>query len=795
MRDEHKSKAELIAELHALRERLAARGQGTHASDPYTHILENMRAMICEIDGEGRITYVSSTLPDLLGYSPEEIIGQQGFQWIHEEDLVKLQDSFQTAITSGQVARYLYRARHKSGHWVWLEGTGSVYRTAGGEPRVVAFSRDITDVRRADEARRDSEDRFQAMVDNASDFLAELDINGRFLFASSNCRRLFGRSPEFFIGKSLADMADIGMVHPEDQESMRTGYRTRVIATGGGEHQVRFRSADDTWRWFENTATTYQRSDGELRVVVICRDINAQRTAQLELVESEKRYRYVTEASGNLISELDPEGRMAYVSPSLVDILGYRPEEMVGTTPFALVHPDDVESLVETFLEAVASESSVTSNAFRARHRDGTYHWLEGRGLPYRSIDGELRLLGVHWDVTEKREAERERQELQERMQQAQKLESLGVMAGGIAHDFNNLLTPILGGTTLALMELPPESPARARIQMIQKAAHRAAALTNQMLAYTGNESLQFEVLDLSRLVEEMGQLLASAVSKKAELLYELAPDLPSVEADAAQLSQVAMNLITNAAESLGDHAGRIAIRTGVVEADRALLEQTLPGENLPEGTYVYFEVVDTGTGMDSETRTRIFDPFFTTKFTGRGLGLAAVLGIVRSHGGAIELDSVPGLGTRFRVLLPRSARRYSHPKTEETDITSWQGTGTVLVVDDDQGVLEFSTETLESAGLTVLCAHNGREAVRLFAEHADSIRLVLLDRTMPASSGEEAFERIRELRPDVPVVMVSGYATASLNSQLADLGLSGFLHKPFLPTALLAKVRELLER
>ncbi len=617
MRDDHKSKAELIVELQALRERLAARGQGAHRSDPYGHILENMRAMICEIDSEGRITYVSSSLSGLLGYVPEEVIGQRGFEWIHEEDLVKLQDSFQTAITSGQVARYLYRAQHKSGHWIWLEGTGSVYRTASGEARVVAFSRDVTDVIRAEEARRESEDRFQAMVNNASDFLAETDVQGRFLFASSNCRRLFGKPPEFFIGKTIADLSELGMVHPEDQEPLSSRFRTRVIATGAGANQVRFRSADGGWHWFENTATTYQRSNGEIRVVLVSRDISEQREAQIELLESEKRYRYVTEASGNLISELDPEGRLSYISPSVVGILGFQPEEMIGTTPFTLIHPDDVERLVESFLESVRHESTSSTGAYRVRHKDGSYRWLEGRTLPYRGTDGELRIIGVNWDITEERKAESERQELQERMQQAQKLESLGVMAAGIAHDFNNLLTPILGGSTLALMELPPEAPARARIQMIQKAAHRAAALTNQMLAYAGNETLQFEVLDLSRLVEEMGQLLESAVSKKAELVYELARDLPPVEADAAQLSQVAMNLITNAAEALGDQTGRISIRTGVAEADRALLDRTLPGENLPEGAYVFFEVVDTGTGMDPPTRARIFDPFFAPSSPG----------------------------------------------------------------------------------------------------------------------------------------------------------------------------------
>jgi signal transduction histidine kinase len=442
----------------------------------------------------------------------------------------------------------------------------------------------------------------------------------------------------------------------------------------------------------------------------------------------------------------------------------------------------------------VESESPVVPEPFRARHRDGSWRWFKGKGIPFRTAGGRLRFLTVSHDVTKRLRAERERRELEERMQQAQKLESLGIMAGGIAHDFNNLLTPILGGTTLALMDLPPESPARTRIKMIQKAAHRAAALTNQMLAYTGKESLRIEVLNLSNLVQEMGQLLESATSKKAEISYDLPEELPPVEADAAQLSQVVMNLITNASEAIGDEPGRISIRTGTLEADRAHLSQTLQEGELPEGTYVYFEVSDTGCGMEAETRARIFDPFFTTRFTGRGLGLAAVLGIVRSHRGAIELDSVSGLGTRFRVLLPRSRRSYPRREPEPLAIETWRGSGTVLLVDDDEGVRELAQDILTGAGLRVLSACDGREAVSVFRKHADEIRVVLLDRTMPASSGEEAFEEIRRIRPDVPVVLVSGYSKESVTDHFAGKNLAGFLHKPFLPATLLVKMRELLE-
>ncbi len=794
MRDEDKTRDQLLAELRVLRER--AGGAARPGDDgPYVHILENMRAMVCELDSTGVMTYLSPTVSEILGYSVDEVLGRPGFEWIHADDVPAVAMLVTVAIAQEQGARFVYRAQHKSGHWVWLEGTSSIYRGADGSLRIVALSRDVTDLKVAGDALRDSEDRFRAIAENAQDFIAELDAAGRFLFASPNCRTIFGREPEALIGKTIREVGILDDVHPDDQDAFVGGYDRNVVSRGRGHILLRLRVADGSWRWFESTASAYTRSDGSLRAVVIARDVSERVRAEQELQQSEERYRGVAEASRDLITEMDAEGRLVYASPMCKEVLGYDPEEVVGTTPFALLHPDDIERAVASYLSGVEAEASRTMAPYRVRHRDGSWRWLEGGvSFPYRIADGTLHFITVSRDITERLQAEHERHELEKSMQQAQKLESLGVMAGGIAHDFNNLLTPILGGTALALMDLPPESPIRARLQMIQKAAHRAAALTNQMLAYTGKESLQIEVLSVSTLVEEMGRLLESAVSEQAEIHYDLQQDLPAVEADAAQLSQVVMNLITNAAEALGHGGGRISIRTGVVEADRATLSRTVPSADLAEGPYVFFEVSDTGCGMDEQTRGKIFDPFFTTKFTGRGLGLAAVLGIVRSHGGGIELESVPDLGTRFRVLLPCSKHSAPGLREQPSDIEAWRGRGTVLVVDDDDGVRELTQDTLERAGLDVLCARDGREAVAVVRHHADAIDLVLLDRTMPASSGEEVFDEIRRLRPDVPIVLVSGYSQDSVRDQFAGRDLAGFLHKPFLSGTLLLKVRELLE-
>jgi PAS domain S-box-containing protein len=794
-----RTRSELVAELLAMRDRSAPLAQdGPRRADEGAGqdrdraLLESLHAMLIELDERGRPIYVSPTVEDILGYAPEEILGRPGFDWLHEDDLPALAEQYRDAASSGEALKTTYRARHKRGHWVWLESTASSYRLLDGSVRTVAFTRDVTDVKTAGAALRESEDRLAAILANASELVSELDAEGRFLYVSPNCERILGVPAAAIVGRRLSDIEAPGAVHPDDRDALVSGYASRIATGGRGQIELRLRHADGTWHWFEGRGSSYRTQDGALRAVVITCDISDRKRVQEELRESNERYRVVAETSGDLIAESDPDGRLVYVSPTCQRVLGYAPSEVVGTTPFGLLHPEDVERCVESFLAGIASGQPERTEPFRVRHKDGGWRWCEGTGVTYRRADGSVRFLSALRDVTERRRAEEERRRFEDHMQQAQKLESLGVLAGGIAHDFNNLLTPILGDASLALEDLPEDSPARARLLKIRRAAQRAAALTRQMLAYTGQESLHREPLDLSHVVRDMAQLLESAVSRKAVLVYDLAPDLPAVEADASQIGQIAMNLITNAAEAVNEtgREGRIELRTGSVDVEAGA---SLTSGPLEPGRYVFFEVADTGCGMDADTRSRIFDPFFTTKFTGRGLGLAAVLGIVRAHRGGIAVDSEPGKGTRFRVLLPRSPRPRPSGAEPPSCGVEWRTRGTVLVVDDDEGVRDLTRETLRRCGLSVLCAADGEEALRLFRARADEIRAVLLDRTMPATSAEAVFDAMREIRPEARIVLASGYSRASTADHFAGRGAAGFLQKPFLPETLIEKLREVL--
>ncbi|MCX7000124.1 MAG: transporter substrate-binding domain-containing protein [Candidatus Sumerlaeota bacterium] len=387
--------------------------------------------------------------------------------------------------------------------------------------------------------------------------------------------------------------------------------------------------------------------------------------------------------------------------------------------------------------------------------------------------------------------AEEDRRRLEAQIQNAQKLESLGILAGGIAHDFNNLLMGILGHAELALDAISPISPAYNNIKGLEAAAKRSAELCKQMLAYSGKGRFVIEPVNLNEIIEEMFHLLEVSIFKKIVLKFNLAQNLPLIEGDASQLSQIIMNLVTNASEAIGDKSGVINITTGAMECNQAYLSGTFLDEKLPDGVYVYLEVADTGCGMEREIRDRIFDPFFTTKFTGRGLGLPAVLGIARGHKGAIKVYSEPGRGTTIKVLFP--ALESTAPSTTVADesLQEWQGVGTILLIDDEDTVRTVGKIMLEKAGFDVLTASDGHEGLEIFRKELDRVACVILDLTMPYMDGEATFRELRQIKENVRVILTSGYSEKEVVSRFSGKGLAGFLQKPYRASVLIAKVRE----
>ena len=377
-----------------------------------------------------------------------------------------------------------------------------------------------------------------------------------------------------------------------------------------------------------------------------------------------------------------------------------------------------------------------------------------------------------------------------EQMRQTQKLESLGVLAGGIAHDFNNLLTGVVGNASLALAILPPDHEAHSSLADVQRAGERAADLVRQLLAYAGQGQFVVESLDLSLLVRQTVALIRSAVSTNIRVIYNLAGGMPFIHADRSQIQQVVMNLVINAAEAIpAGSAGSVTISTRHQEVDRSYLAQTFLSAAIEPGSYVMLEVQDDGAGMDEETVSRIFDPFFTTKFAGRGLGLSAVMGIVRSHHGALKVYSAPGQGTTFKVLFPAVAQTAPAPEPPVRELA--RGKGTVLFVDDEEIVRSTAEPALRHLGYDVVLAENGLEAVEIVTAQAARLSAVILDRTMPILNGDEAFHRIREIAPRLPILLSSGY---NESQSLKANGPSGFIQKPYTVRALAEALKAVLQ-
>ena len=424
--------------------------------------------------------------------------------------------------------------------------------------------------------------------------------------------------------------------------------------------------------------------------------------------------------------------------------------------------------------------------------RDELEHRVAERTIDLQNMNDNLLKQSAQLleEISIRKQAEDERNKLEHKVQQTQKLESLGVLAGGIAHDFNNILTSIIGNAELALLRINKESPGVDNLHKIEEAAARAADLAKQMLAYSGKGKFVIEHINLNLLLEDMLHMLEVSISKKAVLRLNLIPDLPSVEADATQIRQIVMNLVINASEAIGEKSGVIAVTTGCMDCNKDYLKDVWLDENLNQGLYVYLEIADTGCGMDQHTLAKLFDPFFTTKFTGRGLGMAAVLGIVRGHKGAIKVYSEPGKGTNFKILLPASgkpAKVFNHDGFEN----NWKGSGTVLLVDDEETVRGIGKDMLQEFGFTTITANNGREAVEIFKTTPD-ISFVILDLTMPHMDGEQCFRELRQLKPDIKVIMSSGFSEYEVTQKFMGKGLAGFIQKPYKLSALKEAIQKI---
>ena len=717
---------------------------------------------------DGTYLDVSDGFVRLTGWLPSEAIGRSALDlgiWVHPRDRIR---AIQLLEDKGEFTGLEAPFRCKDGTILTGLMSGKVVEVDGARC-LLSITRDITE-------RKASERRLRTVLSNSQAITYQLDAEGRFTLSEGLGLANIGLAPGEVVGHSAFEIyAGDPVVLGQIRRAMK-GQASREI--------TRYRD-----RLFDNFLTPVLNERGEVESIIgIAADTTERRKAEEALLA--ERGLFVGGPVMVFKWRAAPGWPVEYVSPNVEDILGYPVDDLLrGTLSFeGLMHPDDLPRILQEIHSHETQGHFQFEQQYRLRTARGEYRWFYDFSAAAGPGPVPSHFLGYLLDITDRKEAE-------DTMRQAQKLESLGVLAGGIAHDFNNLLTVVMGNLNLAQMNLPEASPALPYLSNMEATVLRATELTKQMLAYSGRGHFMVKPQDLNALVGDLTNLLEVSISKKVRLRCDLEPGLPAIQADLAQIQQVVMNLVINASDAIGDQEGAIHLTTSVQDLDGQTLMNHYRVKSPMPGRHVMLEVDDTGCGMAPEVMHRIFDPFFTTKANGRGLGLSAILGILRGHGAGLSLASQVGRGSRFTLCFPAMAGEASPgPSGNPPPPADRPFHGLMLLVDDEDHILETTGRMLAALGLQVVVARDGLEALERFREHQQDLRLVLMDLTMPRMDGREAFRAMRELDPRIPVVLSSGFMEQDSLQSFPHGGPAAFLQKPYQLKDLRATLRGALE-
>ena len=623
---------------------------------------------------------------------------------------------------------------------------------------------------------RASEKRYRALVEGTQDLITYTDSDGKLTFVNHVAGRIWGYAPPECLGRSAFDF-----IHPDDRPRTITWFEqclaAKIQQAAIENRQVNAKTGQSHFILW--SSSFHYNDSGELvGVGSIARDITEHKEAEALLRASEARYRSLFEYVPDGILITDQQGRILDANPMMCRMLGHDLGELTALHSSEIVSPSETPNL-----EPTLSQPEFKSGDFqtwRFRRKDDSVFAAEVLVAPM----PDENLLAMVRDITP-------RQELEARLLQSQKMESIGQLAGGIAHDFNNILVPIMGYIELTMMQLEPGHKLQKNLERVREAAERAAGLTQQILAFSRKQVLEMKPLDLNEVVTGFSAMIQRLIGEDIEFHSVQAPDLHSVNADKGQLDQILLNLVVNAREAM-PNGGSLTIETANAFLDAEHEKQH--GEDQPPGQYVMLAVSDTGSGMDAETRSHIFEPFYTTKPLGEstGLGLATVFGIVKQHGGIIWVYSEPGRGTTFKIFLPRAEGGIQPPDVIEEEPASLQGTDTILVVEDDETVRQIVCEVLRAHGYDIIEAHSPIEGLQIAATK-NNIDLLLTDVIMPAMNGRELYEKAAAIQPDIKVLYMSGYTDdVIVHHGILEEGVY-FIQKPFTVKSLVQKVKRIL--
>ncbi len=670
----------------------------------------------------------------------------------------------------------------------------------------IIATQDVTDRKRTEQALREGERRLRTLAETVPDAISVCEWDPatgkrRLIFCNQRFVEMSGFSREAL--ENAEDLNELVVDHRTVREIERADEHIR---RGETYHGVASWKRPDGNESFYEWSVTPVRVGEKYHLFGVDRDLTELARMEAALHRTQEQFRSVLESVRDVAYKVHRRrGAFSYISPNVEELLGFTPAELVSMRAKGFmnrIHPDDLgryRDATRRLLREPGAEETASLVEYRLRRRDGDYVWVSDSRRVIRTEDGTPRaIVGTVRDISRRKKAEQERQRFHEQMQQAQRLESLGVLAGGVAHDFNNLLTGVIGNADLALMSLPEDSEVRESLQQIQQSAEEAAEVASQMLAYSGKGQFVIEPVHLADLVREVRSLLQAAVPRRVSLEIECQQDVPTFEGDPDQIKQVVINLVTNAAEAIGEGRGTVSLAVSALEPGEAFFEDaSLRGDTSAE-VYTCLEVADDGCGMDRATRKQIFEPFFTTKFTGRGLGLPVVLGIARAHGGSIRVQSEPGAGTKVQVLLPAvaasetAARPLAPPGAVGASPADREHL-TALVLTADPAVATIASRTFEKAGFRVLrrTAEDGPPRLRETEEH--QVDIILADLSGDEAASGAALEKLRRDVGGVPLIVASDSGADRPIQKLVETGEAYILQKPYSPGRLETVVQKAL--
>jgi PAS domain S-box-containing protein len=752
--------------------------------------------LISIMDLNQTITRVNKAMAERCGLTPRELVGRKCYEVVHG-----LHDSPACCPVDGMI-RYgqvhTEEIEEKKFNSFFNVTVSPIHDDEGHTVSYVHVMRDITSNKIAEAALAESEEKHRKLANEQRIILNTSSVGICFL----KDRKVLWANPAFDVifGYEAGTTRNLGTSEfYADHESYEfigeNGYST--IESGAIFSQdVIMKKKDGSLIWCNlvgQAVSPGKREDGSIWIM---QDISERKRAEEALRNSEKNYRNLMENVPAVIYIYSSVHGGVFYSPQVEQVFGYSLQEFYDNPLLwkNSIHPDDVGS-VEKTIGAIFDGEQGFDIEYRVCNKSGEWIWLHDSSIQYEVTDGEIVIHGIAQNITKLKQAEEERKALEAQFQQTQKLESLGVLAGGIAHDFNNILTIILGHCFMVKDNFDSDMSDKDHVVHIESAANRAADLCRQMLAYAGKSQQCNVQINLWLMIDEIVKMLQSAIRKNVAIQLELKRDVPEISGDNAQIQQIIMNLLINAAEAIGNRNGTIRVVLKRVTITEEPVVNDFFGTVIPAGSYACLEVCDNGCGMDEKTQIRIFEPFFTTKLTGRGLGMSAILGIIKSHDGALQLSSSIGVGTTFKIFFPLPVEISvveSAQLSGSTPLTT--ESGTVLLVDDEEALRTVGAALLGAMDFSVVTASNGREALDIYRKQGSEIDLILLDLIMPEMGGAETYHELRKLNKDVPIVICSGYGVEEIMKFFDADTCVGSIQKPYKPEQLRSTLLNMLK-